>query len=708
MFVIKRDGRKEPLNIENIRKQTIPACEGLEGVSYEALELASKIIFTDGIKTSQIQEALIKTAMGKIDIDAPNWTYVAARLMTYELYHNIKRLYNITVSGDVYKLVSLKDYIIRNKHLLSDWTERYTDTEIEELNNVIDSSRDNLYTFPGAMALMKRYLLIDTDQIVELPQHMHMGVAMFVAQNEKDKVYWAKKYYDKLSKLKMIAATPINANGRKKNGATASCLVTAPKDNLNSIMDWYSDLAQGSKLGAGHGADVTRLRSVGSSLMGIKNRAGGKIPFLKVVNDILLAVNQAGVRAGAGCMSTEVWDLELFDFLDLRKRQGEDRRRAQDLFLAISIPTLFIQRIKKNQDWTLFDPADVSDLTDLYGEEFNKRYEEYEAEFKANPDKFNPGTRIAPIKEILEKIVYSWTTEGLPFMFFKDNVNNAHLYFKELGIIRSGNLCMEFLNPVDDNETAVCNLGSINIPRLEDENDIIETSQLLLRFLDSVIDVTEYSTEKAKRTQAIRRATGIGTIGEAEYMAVNKIHYASKEHEEWCEWFYKLISDTIYNYSKELAVEKGGCKVDPSIRNAYRMCIAPNTSSGLLAGSTPSHEPVFSRVYAENSKLGTYKITAPNINIENIPYYKNAFEIPVVDQLRMVSIRQKYIDMGISNSLYVEDVTAISSIDVIKYIVKAHDLGLKTLYYFRTKAKKNDKVDQNAATYEIKCEGCEN
>lgn len=708
MKVQKRDGRLEELNIENIRKQTIPACEGLAGTSYEDLELSAKIMFTDGIKTSDIQESLIRAAQNKIDMDAPNWTYVAARLRLYDLYHRIKRIYGKEQSGDVYNIVTLSDYINRNKELFSDWYTKYTKEEIEELNNYIVSSRDKLFTLPAILTVENRYLLVDTDEVVELPQHMFMTIAMFVAQHETDKLAWVKRFYDQTSTLQFIAATPINANGRKKDSATASCLVHSMADTLDSIMETLNDLAQGSKLGAGHGVDTSRLRATGSILRGIKNRGTGIVPIMKLHNDIALAVNQLGVRQGAITDTLEVWHIDTYDFIDLRKRSGEERRRAQDLFLCVSIPSLFIKRIKENGMWTFFDPYDVPNLTETFGEEFEALYTKYEKEFLNKERYFNPYTKQVPVQEVINKLIYSWTTEGLPFWFFKDNVNKTHKYHKELGIIRSSNLCQELLQPVNENETVVCNLGSVNVARYTTDENLDNTLEVAVRFLDNVIDVSGYSTEKARRTQLARRSIGIGFLGEAEYLAVNHIHYGSKEHEEWIHKFYKYSTEKIDQYSIELAKEKGGCEVDPSIRNAYRVCIAPNTASGLLAGTTPSHEPLYARVYTENSKIGSYKVTAPNISLDNISYYNNAFEIPHMDQIRMLAARQKYIDMSISNSLYEEDVSKISSIDIIKVIVKAHDLGVKTLYYFRTKAKKTGEIEEVIEGKKITCEGCEN
>lgn len=554
------------------------------------------------------------------------------------------------------------------------------------------------------------------------------------------------------------------------------------------------------------------------------------------------------VRQGAITDTLEVWHIDTYDFIDLRKRSGEERRRAQDLFLCVSIPSLFIKRIKENGMWIFFDPYDVPNLTETYGEEFEALYTKYEKEFLNKERYFNPYTKQVPVQEVINKLIYSWTTEGLPFWFFKDNVNKTHKYHKELGIIRSSNLCVtaetrlltqeygntpigdlvkdgiskvhcwngdewslttigktadsarvltvefsngetiratemhkwyvdmngsmvelrtlglkpgmliykyelpdgtlvdnvriesvtdkreyeptycgtepkrhklmfngiltgncqELLQPVNENETVVCNLGSVNVARYTTDENLDNTLEVAVRFLDNVIDVSGYSTEKARRTQLARRSIGIGFLGEAEYLAVNHIHYGSKEHEEWIHKFYKYSTEKIDQYSIELAKEKGGCEVDPSIRNAYRVCIAPNTASGLLAGTTPSHEPLYARVYTENSKIGSYKVTAPNISLDNISYYKNAFEIPHMDQIRMLAARQKYIDMSISNSLYEEDVSKISSIDIIKVIVKAHDLGVKTLYYFRTKAKKTGEIEEVIEGKKITCEGCEN
>lgn len=711
MKVQKRDGRLEELNIENIRKQTIPACEGLAGTSYEDLELSAKIMFTDGIKTTDIQNSLIRTALHKIDIDAPKWTYVAARLRLYDLYHTIEREYCKSGSGDIYKKVTLLDYLTNYKDIFSDFVNKYTEEDIVELNKHIDSSRDLLMDYPGVVTMVERYLAVKDSRIVELPQHLHMVVAMFVMQNEVDKISKVIELYNRTSKLELIMATPINSGGRIKNAGTASCLGTSMEDTLESIFDTAKEVAFGSKALSGWGIDASRIRALGSKLMQFKNVAGGVIPFLKIFNDIALAVNQGGRRAGAFNVTLESWHIDIFDFIDLRKKNGEDRRRCQDLFLTISMSDLFIERIKANSTWTLFDPHDCPELTELYGDEFKAKYEEYEAKFTQDPSKFNPYTRTIPVVELTVKILESYIKEGMPFIYFKDTVNKEHKYSKELGIIRHPNLCMEVFQPDDANSTFVCNLAALNLARLTDKENLIATSKLAIRALDNIIDVTTYSSDRAATRQKLTRSTGLGAVGEGERLATLNIYYGTPEHEQWLHDTYGTIRKAVDEATVELAKEKGGNEIDPSVRNLYRLAIAPNTASGLLAGTTASCEPIFDRLYVENSKVGTYKMVAPNIDINNVSHYRTAYEYDQADLIRMTGIRQKYIDMGISHSLYIDPTAEykgkpFTPIALLKLILLAHKEGVKTLYYFRAKARKNsDAVSKGDTTV---CENCAN
>ena len=277
--------------------------------------------------------------------------------------------------------------------------------------------------------------------------------------------------------------------------------------------------------------------------------------------------------------------------------------------------------------------------------------------------------------------------------------------------ILTGN-CVEITQPTDENHTAVCNLGSLNLGQLKTVEEMVQTSKILTRFLDSIVSVTDYPTLNSRETQLARRSIGIGVIGEAEWLAQKHIMYGSDEHEHSIIDIYGNVSKAIEDTSKELAKEKGSCIID-GIRNAYRMAIAPNTSSGLLAGSTCSCEPIYAREWAENSKLGTYKMVAPHVTVDNLKYYPNAYELDQGRLLELTALRQKYVDMSISHSVYIDPTNymntgkPVSARDIARLILKAHELGVKTLYYFRAKARKNTNLEATEKP-KISCVGCEN
>jgi ribonucleoside-diphosphate reductase alpha chain len=289
----------------------------------------------------------------------------------------------------------------------------------------------------------------------------------------------------------------------------------------------------------------------------------------------------------------------------------------------------------------------------------------------------------------------------MPFWFFKDNVNRQHEH-PELGIIRSANLCMEVMQPTDENHTAVCNLSSVNIARL-DEYDLKEVLELTLRFLDNSIDLTVYPSERSERTQKERRSTGIGFIGEAEYIANKKIMYGCDEHKEWIEEFYSKAKKYVDEANRKLAEEKGSCPAVKGVRSAYTMAIAPNSNSGLVGCTTNNVEPVYNKVWVEKNLLGTFKVTAPNINTENFYYYVNPYEIDQMKLVECTAIRQKYIDMGISHNLYF-DPSKITGKVIRDTIRHAWKNGLKTLYYLRSKPPRNNEIKED----KVACVGCAN
>ena len=295
MLVTKRDGSMVPLDIKQVRKQTIPACAGLENVNYRGLEEDVELSLRDGITSKEIQKILIRSAADKISIESPDYTYVAARLTLYDLYHTVKHYYGRKGSGDVYRMVKLKDYIKKYNNLFSEWYTKYTDEEIDELDSVIDGKRDLLFNYLGVEVLINRYLVRYNGKPVELPQHMHMCVAMFLMQNEKEnRLQYVKDFYEETSSLRYINATPINSNGRVKDGGLVSCFLGYVGDSAESIMSMATDTALASKFGAGAGWDWSGVRAASDPIRGYPEASGGKIPMIKIYADILLAFNQLG------------------------------------------------------------------------------------------------------------------------------------------------------------------------------------------------------------------------------------------------------------------------------------------------------------------------------------------------------------------------------------------------------------------------------
>ncbi len=441
----KRNGSLEPLNIDNINKQAIPACEGLDGISYENLLLDANIMFVDGMSSSDVQKALIRTCKNKIDIDVPNWTFAGARLTLYDLYHNMKRFYNVSEQrGQVYDAITLAKYLDMNKDNLAYSVIAghvdYVAVDVEELNAYIAPDRDKQFNLIGIETLIERYLLRKNNVVSELPQHLFMSLAIFLSKYEVNPTETAKEFYDVLSKFEVMMATPTLSNGRIKGKSCFSCFVGHTPDTIEGIFATYAEQALYSKFGGGIGWSWSAVRALGGIIQDKPGASGGKIPWLKIENDVALAVNQLGVRAGAINCYIETWDLDVFDFLDLKKTSGEDRRRAHDLFISLSTNSLFIERCKKDAEWTLFDPYDCRDLTEIHGEEFRVAYENYEATLKTNPEYFTNPPKVIKAKQLMRAIMTRYFESGMPFLQFKDNVNAKHEHPEE-GIIRTSNLC---------------------------------------------------------------------------------------------------------------------------------------------------------------------------------------------------------------------------------------------------------------------------
>ncbi|MCL9819501.1 MULTISPECIES: ribonucleoside-diphosphate reductase subunit alpha [Helicobacter] len=789
LTVIKRDGRIEPLDVTKIQKYTRDSVVGLEGVSQSELEVDAKLHFRDRITTEEIQQTLIKTAVDKIDIDCPNWTFVAARLFLYDLYHRVNGF-------NGYK--SLKEYLEigeKENRIIKGMKEKFN---LEKLDLKIDPQRDLQFTYLGIKTLYDRYLLKDKKgQPIELPQHMFMAIAMFLAQNEKDPTYWAEQFYDLLSKFEVMAATPTLSNARTPRHQLSSCYIGSTPDNIEGIFDSYKEMALLSKYGGGIGWDFSKIRGLGSFIDGHKNAAGGVIPFLKITNDIAIAVDQLGTRKGAIAVYLEPWHSDIFDFVDIKKNSGEERRRTHDLFPALWIPDLFMKRVAEDGLWNLFDALTCADLTNLYGEAFEKRYIEYEN----NPD--IPKETIKA-KDLWKRILTNYFEVGSPFLCFKDNANRANPN-SHTGIIRSSNLCTEIFQNTEpnkcfirvefedgtiedyeenqevrtdcgivklsnkitstdsingkkvfiaqresvDGKTAVCNLASINLSKINTKEDIERVVPVAIRMLDNVIDLNFYPNRKVKVTNLDTRAIGLGVMGEAQMLAESKIQWGSQKHLEKIDEIMEMISYNAINASCKLAQEKGvyndfansswskgifpidkanseakalvdrgglfGFVYDwdhlreevktKGIRNGYLMAIAPTSSISILVGTTQTIEPIYKRKWFEENLSGLIPVVAPNLSLENWNYYTSAYEVDQTLIVKAAAIRQKWIDQGQSMNIFIS-LDKASGRYLNEIYSLAWRLGLKSTYYLRSQSVEAE-TSTGAIDRSIECEGCQ-
>lgn len=792
IMIQKRNGRKEVLDITKIQKMTIEATAGLDGVSQSELELDSHIKFIDGMNSSDIQDALIKTAVEKIDIDVPNWTFVAARLFLYDLYHRVG-IATYGVKGEAYR--HLKEYInfgIEAGRIIPNLANGY---DLDDLNSYIDPSRDFLFNYLGIKTLYDRYLIKNSKgEPIELPQQMFMAIAMFLAQNEEKKQEKAKEFYDVISKFEVMLATPTLSNARTNRHQLSSCYIGSSPDNIEGIFDGYKEMALLSKYGGGIGWDWNQIRSLGGSIDGHKSAAGGTVPFLKITNDIAIAVDQLGTRKGAIAVYLEPWHMDIMDFIDLKKNSGEERRRAHDLFPALWISDLFMERVLEDSHWTLFDPVEVKDLSEYFGEEFTAKYIAYE-----NNDNITKNRIKA--KDLWKKILTSYFESGSPFLCFKDSANKANPN-QHVGHIRSSNLCTEIFqntNPnhykikiefedgtiktfeeedlviVDggitkkankvtaldsingkkifivekqkiDGDTAVCNLASINLSRINTSEDIKRVVPIAVNMLDNVIDLNFYPLRKVKATNLKSRAIGLGVMGEAEMLASNKISWGSNEHFKKIDEIMEYISYNTILASSNLAIEKGSyptfdgsnwskgimphdhtpqavnaivnkdlfdnsCDWDflrekvkkDGMRNGYLMAIAPTSSISILVGTTQAIEPVYKRKWFEENLSGLIPVVAPKLSPDTWSFYTPAFEIDQLQVVKAAAIRQKWIDQGQSTNIFMS-LDKASGKYLHEIYTLAWKLGLKSTYYLRSQSPeaKNDVEDRS-----MECAGCQ-
>lgn len=749
MQVIKRNGQREEMEFRKFKK-VIDFAISASGVNSLELEQALLPQLKDGMKTKEVQRILIQTAVEKTSIYETEWDKVAAKLYIYDLYKEaaVHRGYSKKQFGygDFYKLLKL----LTDKGLYDGAVLKgYKKKEVEELGNYIRPERDYLMTYVGVKTLAERYCVRGYNkEVYELPQEAFMGVAMAIAlaESPKDRVKWAKQFYDVMSELKMTVATPTMSNARKPFNQLSSCFIGTMDDSLESIFNVVDLFSQVSKHGGGMGIYIGKVRAINSDIRGFKGTGGGVVPWIRIINDTAVACNQLGVRNGAVSVTLDIWHRDIWEFLNLKTNNGDERRKAHDIFPAVSIPDVFMRQLKKETrirdgKFYLMCPHEIRtamgwSLEDFYDEtqseegEFSKRY----WACVDHPD--IPKEEVNAV-DLLKAIIKSDTETGTPFQFFRDTVNRMNPN-KHAGMIYSSNLCMEINQNMSPNggverktiagkdgaeiiveqrrsgDFVVCNLGSLNLGRTKSEAEIARVVPVVVRMLDNVITINNLPVKEAEVTNNQYRAIGLGSFGYHHMLAVEGIKWESQEHLNKADELYEFINYYAIQSSCELAKEKGAFPLfegsewqtgeyfrrrnytggkwatlardvsEFGLRNGYLLAIAPNGSSSQYGGSTQSIDPIYSKFYLDEKKNQVIPIIAPDLNPETMWLYKEAHTIDQSWSIKACAVRQRHIDQSQSFNLYITPQTKAA--EIAQMYLAAWELGVKTLYYTRSRS----------------------
>jgi len=561
MISVKEGGQLRPLDFDRISALVREACEGLgREVSAEPVLAAIRRDLYDGVPMEEVRKSLTLAARALIEQD-PGYSYVTARLLLHSL-----RLETLGVEVTQAQMHAryaqyLPEFVKQGieAELLDERLARY---DLKCLGAALDANRDLKFTYLGLQILYDRYFLHVRDRRIELPQIFYMRVAMGLALNEPEDQREARaiEFYNVLSSFDFMSSTPTLFNSGTRRSQLASCYLTTVSDDLDGIYEAIKENALLQKFAGGLGNDWTPVRALGSHIKGTNGKSQGVVPFLKVVNDTAVAVNQGGKRKGAVCSYLETWHLDIEEFLELRKNTGDDRRRTHDMNTANWVPDLFMKRVMENGDWTLFSPSDVPDLHDKYGRAFEQAYIEYEV--RAARGEIKPHKRIQAV-HLWRKMLTMLFETGHPWLTFKDPCNLRSPQ-QHVGVVHSSNLCTEITLNTGPDEIAVCNLGSVNMPaHLDASTGRMDVAKLrrtvgtAMRMLDNVIDLNFYSVNKARNSNFKHRPVGLGIMGFQDCLHLLRIPYGSQAAVEFADRSMEAIAYSAYRASTDLAEERG-------------------------------------------------------------------------------------------------------------------------------------------------------
>lgn len=647
------NGQLQPLDLDALTATIETASEGLEGIDVQAILDETVKNLYNGVKESDIATTMMMATRTRIEQE-PNYTYVTARLLSSELVSTGLEFLGLptdTLEGDALETFLKKgiELDLLSKDLL--------DFDLAKLAAAIKPERSNQFTYLGLQTLFDRYFIHSNGVRFELPQLFFMRVSMGLSLNEENREDRAIEFYDLLSSFDYMASTPTLFNSGTLRPQLSSCYLTTIGDDLYDIYGAMRDNAMLSKWAGGLGNDWTPVRALNSYIKGTNGKSQGVVPFLKVANDTAVAVNQGGKRKGAVCAYLETWHLDVEEFLELRKNTGDDRRRTHDMNTANWVPDLFMQRVFEDAEWTLFTPSETPDLHDLTGAEFAERYAHYEAVAKEQ----NMLHKKVRAKDLWRKMLSMLFETGHPWITFKD-VCNLRSPQQHVGVVHSSNLCTEITLNTNQDEIAVCNLGSINLVQhvqggVLDREKLARTVKTAVRMLDNVIDINYYAVPQAKTSNLKHRPVGMGIMGFQDALYEMNLAYGSDAAVDFADESMEVISYYAIETSSNLALERGaystfkGSLWDQGIlpidsleivaksrpermfevdrtqrldwdslrtkvqkdgmRNSNVMAIAPTATISNICGVSQSIEPTFQNLYVKSNLSGEFTVINP-------------------------------------------------------------------------------------------------
>ena len=653
LTVKKRDGRTVLFDLNKVRHTIERVSQGYEKSIDPGLisrELIKNIY--DGVSSEEIEKALILATVPFIEKD-PAYSKVAARLYQQRIY---KEVIGRSISPELLDIAYRDAFISGLKKTAASgmMDARMLEFDLRKLSEGLRTERDDLFEYLGLQTLYERYFIKIEEKRIELPQAFWMRVAMGLALLEGEKEKRALEFYEVLSTLRFVSSTPTLFHSGLTRPQLSSCYLTTVEDDLTHIFKSLGDHAQLSKWSGGLGNDWTPIRSTGAHIKSTNVESQGVIPFLKIANDVTVAINRSGKRRGATCAYLETWHLDIEDFLDLRRNTGDERRRTHDMNTANWVPDLFMKRVLENGKWTLFSPDEAKDLHDLYGRKFEERYAHYEQ--MALRGGIKKGKTVEAQK-LWRKMLTMLFETGHPWITFKDPCNIRSPQ-DHAGVIHSSNLCTEITLNTSRDETAVCNLGSINLERHVYDGDVdkdllAETVAVAMRMLDNVVDLNFYPTVEAQNSNMKHRPVGLGLMGFQDALFKLDIPFESQEALTFSDRLMEFISYHAILTSSHLAKEKGayesykGSKWDRGIfpidtlallekerglpleiskdsamdwapvrehvkkhgmRNSNCMAIAPTATISNISGCFPCIEPIYKNIYVKSNISGEFTV----------------------------------------------------------------------------------------------------